>query len=1286
SVSITPSAYSVTTGSNFTLSITANDANNDPLTFDLKQGTRDIAVPPANLPYPFMFDTPSESFPAAGVYKYTITVTDGKAVTTDICTVEVVDTMPGDSDVFPISGDFNGDGLTDIGTFTKTTGDWKVSLSDKGDFNDVKIWLSGLKAPDARYGYSLTGDFDGNGKTDIALYDVDNATWKFAFSNGTSFVRNESWDITGFGGGECSPLIGDFNGDGITDIGYYTPSDINTHFSIRLAEEDRTGFMPTSITGETGVPNSQVYTGDFNGDGLVDITAFNRNSGEWKVLIAQDTTSTQTIDRIQEGTTTKVTTAYVGGMGGPTGGSDLDVFDGDWNSARTASGGAQQAGNGFFPTVESIFTFSQPVNLNRIIFKGESTASSNSGYAWAYGQVAISSIDNPTESDWTAGELSNDHSGDTKVLNGNWTVKKIRMKMWAGAASLNDATTFAGNYEIQACSFQDAGAAAGSFPSFASAVTWLPAFGAGKEPLVTDYDHDGKTDIGYFNTSDGKWYYALSNGSTEFTVVTGAQWPSDFGAGSYSMPSGGDYNGDGIGDASIFHKDRQGVLGKWEIKLHNSKQPDLLVSIDNGIGGTTQIEYEASTQFDNAGTDGTPDLPFPIQTVKKEIKSDGMGSSYEVDYEYKYGVFDSASREFRGFKFVKVIDSEGTVKETEFYQTDILKGKPAKEEVKDINDTVYSTVQYGWDDTNKAHGGLSDFPYMESQTSTIYNDKTGASRNMKTMYGQPDDYGNTPRIDELGFDPDDPANPGDERATLVEYENNVASYIIGKPKHTTIMKGEAKAAETWYRYDAFGSLKEEEKWLDTGAGNPVTKFKYDYDVPGQPACGNLVEVEDALGRKTTTTYDPAYEYAFPVQVANVLGYTQSFTYDKKTGQILTSTDPNGKITRTVYDNFGRTLKVIGPNDSDTSPGIEYVYNLNLRPVRIKTITKVDIGQFTTSYAFMDGLGRTIEVKTEAEEDGKQLLSGVVKYDSRGQVKEKYLQYPVPASENYVAPNYAQLKVRYIYDSVGRVIRTIRPDAVSSYGEYEGWMVTAIDENGHKIKQEKDAFGRLIKVTEYNGAAEYITQYQYDTLGNLTKTIDAESNATTITYDSLGRKSSMDDPDMGHWVYEYDALGNLKKQTDAKEQVINFVYDSINRLIEKSGLSPQGTVPDFSVTYTYDTITPDNLYAKGRLVKVTDSSGTTEFFYDNLGREIKTVKVINSSGGLNLRYEVQRTYDSIDRLKTVTYPDGEVLTYTYNNAGGIKTVSSPSKTYITNITYNERGQMVRIDYGNGTHTE
>ncbi len=72
-------------------------------------------------------------------------------------------------------------------------------------------------------------------------------------------------------------------------------------------------------------------------------------------------------------------------------------------------------------------------------------------------------------------------------------------------------------------------------------------------------------------------------------------------------------------------------------------------------------------------------------------------------------------------------------------------------------------------------------------------------------------------------------------------------------------------------------------------------------------------------------------------------------------------------------------------------------------------------------------------------------------------------------------------------------------------------------------ETKDIYGRIIKIQEYTGVYPTFTNnpaattYKYDVLGNLTKVIDAHNNQTTIIYDSLSRKTSMYDPDMGYWV-------------------------------------------------------------------------------------------------------------------------------------------------------------------------
>ncbi len=202
----------------------------------------------------------------------------------------------------------------------------------------------------------------------------------------------------------------------------------------------------------------------------------------------------------------------------------------------------------------------------------------------------------------------------------------------------------------------------------------------------------------------------------------------------------------------------------------------------------------------------------------------------------------------------------------------------------------------------------------------------------------------------------------------------------------------------------------------------------------------------------------------------------------------------------------------------------------------------------------------------------------------------------------------------------------------------------------------------------------ITHYSYDVLDRLVQVKDAANNTTTMTYDLLGRKTSMSDPDMGAWSYQYDAVGNLTRQTDARGTIINFQYDALNRLTLKD--LPSGT----DVNYYYDETGYGK--SKGQRTRMTDGSGETKYYYnDARGRLTKEEKYISGS-----TFVTQWSYDSLDRVVTMTYPDGEVVTTGYDARGRPYSLAG-TNTYVSSATYNALGQLNVLDFGaaNGAKT-
>ena len=79
-----------------------------------------------------------------------------------------------------LTGDFNGDGRTDQACYTSLTQAMRVRLSTGTGFADPAVWRAGYD-----YSKSVTGDFDNDGKTDVAAFNQYGSEFYVTLSTGT---------------------------------------------------------------------------------------------------------------------------------------------------------------------------------------------------------------------------------------------------------------------------------------------------------------------------------------------------------------------------------------------------------------------------------------------------------------------------------------------------------------------------------------------------------------------------------------------------------------------------------------------------------------------------------------------------------------------------------------------------------------------------------------------------------------------------------------------------------------------------------------------------------------------------------------------------------------------------------------------------------------------------------------------------------------------------------------------------------------------------------------------
>jgi len=317
---------------------------------------------------------------------------------------------------------------------------------------------------------------------------------------------------------------------------------------------------------------------------------------------------------------------------------------------------------------------------------------------------------------------------------------------------------------------------------------------------------------------------------------------------------------------------------------------------------------------------------------------------------------------------------------------------------------------------------------------------------------------------------------------------------------------------------------------------------------------------------------------------------------------------------------------------------------------------------------------------------------------------------------------------YGYDAMGRLTsiayptadttawantsRSFVPVAAVEYGIPAGhWRETVTTGNAVKITYY-DGLWRPLLVREYDAAnqaaTERFTRTAYDAEGRVSfasypSTSSNLSSGIWTEYDALGRVTAVSqDSELGLLTTTTDYLAGFQTRVTSPRGPATAVttsyltYDQPGTDWPVSILSPESAVTSIardpygkplSITRSGGGVTPvvrSYTYDSAQRLcrSVEPETGATLFGYDNAGNPtwsaagLASTQACSSTGSeaAIVARKVARTYDSRNRLSTLTFPDGngnQSWTYTADGLPSTVTTSNGGNTVSNAYTYNKR---------------
>jgi len=352
-------------------------------------------------------------------------------------------------------------------------------------------------------------------------------------------------------------------------------------------------------------------------------------------------------------------------------------------------------------------------------------------------------------------------------------------------------------------------------------------------------------------------------------------------------------------------------------------------------------------------------------------------------------------------------------------------------------------------------------------------------------------------------------------------------------------------------------------------GNITSQERYEYNdrlqLIKQKQCS--YESTDTLGY--TFMYYPNGRL---LKKTNAMGLSIDYTYDPATGLLQSSSDAKGRITRYIYDAWGRLMETSYPDGSAKQLSIAWSQG---KDPGLYVVTATETGKPVTKmyYDFLKREVRTSQIRFDERE---------MKIDKVYNPKTGLLEKESLPTKDSVPSHWTH----FVYDKFNRLTSTRHASGKIDSCAY-GILTDTVIENGIRRIRKYDVAGLMTQVADNGGIIDYYYRPDGQPIVAVVKANQKEIQ-TRFYYDKYGRRIAIKDPSAGIRRTEYDNAGHICKETDADGREITKEYDRYGRLTKQitSGLI---------TVYTYDD--SENLL----LSAVSDNSSAMRYTYDEYGR-------------------------------------------------------------------------------------